>query len=421
MIKYGVIADDLTGGNATSVLLKKEGLDAMTCISRDFKKMDMDALIYSTNSRGIEKEEAYNRVFECTLQLKNNNVRFFSKRIDSTMRGNIGAEIDAMLDALGEHSAALCTPAYPDSGRIVRQGELFVNGVPLLHSEVARDPKSRLRTSDVGDIIGEQSKYRISHLYESDLNCDLDGICDRINNIISKGYRIIVCDAESNEQIEKISKAIALNNYCLITADPGTLTAARAKAALQPQIPVSENKVLAIIGSVNIMARLQLEKLWKSSVQAGKVLVNTAALMDESSRTEEICRVVREAVRAKEECNILTIVSDGIYPEKRIELTEQLSELINRSFGDIAEKLLYENRGFQGLYTSGGDITIAVYKKFHASGIQVLDEVIPLAVYGRLVGGSFDGFPVVTKGGSQGNQGAMEKCVRYLFDRVQNN
>ncbi len=70
---------------------------------------------------------------------------------------------------------------------------------------------------------------------------------------------------------------------------------------------------------------------------------------------------------------------------------------------------------------SGGDITIAAYEKFNARGIQVLDEVLPLAVYGWLMGGDFERLQVVTKGGSQGDYRAIEKYVRYLLDRVKNN
>lgn len=420
-MRHVVIADDLTGANATGVLLKKEGLEAVTFMGGRRERLDTDSCIFSTNSRGMEKEDAYERVNSLANQLLSEPVRFFSKRIDSTMRGNIGAEIDGLLDALGPRSIAVCTPAYPDSGRTVKNGELLVNGTPLMNSQLARDPKSKISTSNVREIVCQQSKYPVFNLYEQEICCG--GIClsGKMDDIIQKGYRILICDAAANEQIETIAQAVSINSHLMITADSGVLTAFAAKEILKPKTPVSENKVLAVVGSVNVAARLQLESLWTGSLGAGKVIVHTKELIHAQSAARETDRIILEALALKNSCNVVTVVSDGIYPENRINLTELVSQRINKAFGAIALKILEDSTEFKGLYTSGGDITMAVYDKLGISGIRILDEVLPLAVYGQLLGGKFPGFSVITKGGSQGDMRAIEKCVRYLFDKIQNN
>ena len=70
------------------------------------------------------------------------------------------------------------------------------------------------------------------------------------------------------------------------------------------------------------------------------------------------------------------------------------------------------------LYVCGGDVTQAVCRKFSASGLELQDEVLPLAAYGLLRGGAFDGLHIVTKGGSQGGSNAINLCVNYLKGKL---
>ena len=119
-MKLYVIADDLTGANATSVLLAKEGFKCSTFIDsallNDENMSRCDVVAISTDSRGITKEEAYARVSEEVQRVKHLQP-VYTKRIDSTLRGNIGAEIDAILDQ-DKNSIAVVVASYPDSGRI---------------------------------------------------------------------------------------------------------------------------------------------------------------------------------------------------------------------------------------------------------------------------------------------------------------
>lgn len=70
------------------------------------------------------------------------------------------------------------------------------------------------------------------------------------------------------------------------------------------------------------------------------------------------------------------------------------------------------------MYTSGGDITIAVSKIFNTAGICLLDEVVPLASYGEFMTGEFDGLKIISKGGMVGDKNAMKVCIQYLKDKL---
>lgn len=413
-----VIADDLTGANAVSALLRKNGINAVTWLG-NMEELPCDtACIVTTDSRGMDRKEAYKKVQNLCVQFTNIGVSTFSKRIDSTMRGNVGAELDGMLDTLGKNAAVICTPAYPDSGRTVSGGILLVHGKPLSETELADDPKARIVTSNVRDIISEQSKYRVCNLFSDGMRGSDEQISERLNTALKAGYRIIVCDIENNEDIEKLARVLRINGHFFITADSGVLTAELAKERAKKQTELFPNKVLAVIGSVNVKTRDQLEELWKRETGVGKVIVNTSELVQDGRRQAEIRRVTEKVNGLKDGCSIITIAGDGIYPEKRIEITETLSNVINDAFGNIAYEILREWKCFKGLYTSGGDVTRAVYDRCGVKGIHVLDEVLPLAVYGELMGGEFTDLKIITKGGSQGDRRAICQCMKYLLQRI---
>ena len=105
-----IVADDLTGANASGALVKKLGLSVCSLFSLQ-DAPEVDVLSYSTDSRGVAPQEAYRRVYDAFTRL-GKGANFCNKRIDSTLRGNIGAEIDGALDALGEDYRAVVVPIY---------------------------------------------------------------------------------------------------------------------------------------------------------------------------------------------------------------------------------------------------------------------------------------------------------------------
>ncbi|MGE5653813.1 MAG: four-carbon acid sugar kinase family protein, partial [Bacillota bacterium] len=97
MRKLVIIADDLTGANATGVLLARQGYRTTTFLRleaySEARHHQYSVIAINTDSRAIPSEEAYRRVANTTKAFIGSDVALFSKRIDSTMRGNIGAEI----------------------------------------------------------------------------------------------------------------------------------------------------------------------------------------------------------------------------------------------------------------------------------------------------------------------------------------
>jgi uncharacterized protein YgbK (DUF1537 family) len=92
--------------------------------------------------------------------------------------------------------------------------------------------------------------------------------------------------------------------------------------------------------------------------------------------------------------------------------------MINTAVAEITYRVISSGKGFRGMYTCGGDITVAVCDRLKNIGLKLLGEVLPLASYGEIIGGEFPGLKIVTKGGMVGEADAIVACVRYLKEKL---
>ena len=258
MAQVLVVADDLTGANATGVLLKKNGFVTYTVLEAahgsDPQLADCECLVVPTESRAIEPREAYERVRNALLALKGEGVKLYAKRIDSTLRGNLGRETDAFLDVLGPDYVAVCVPCFPSSGRVLVGGYLLVNGVPLQKTEVAKDPKNPITTSSAKQLYLAQSRYPLETIHLDDIAKGIDSLAARMGQAVKNGARILVCDSVTMEDMETIVDALLRAGIRFIPVDPGVFTATAAKRVLPRRRVTGPGKVLMAIGSVNGVA-----------------------------------------------------------------------------------------------------------------------------------------------------------------------
>jgi uncharacterized protein YgbK (DUF1537 family) len=427
-----VIADDLTGANATGVLIKKLNYSSYTVMNTErlelSKLSQSDCILYPTDSRAVDPQIAYNRVYNVAKLLKSDDVKVYSKRIDSTLRGNLGSETDALLDALDNQSIAMVVPCFPEAKRILVGGYLLVNTVPLHRTEAATDPKTPVNTSMAQKLYEEQSKYPVASIYINDLMQGKEHLVKKILDYKEAGIRTILFDSISQEDMDLIADAIIESRVNFIAVDPGSFTATVTRKLVIPFSQKSKYKILATVGSVNPVAKAQMDELFLAQT-VYNVFVRTRELLEGDDRREaEINRVADEILNHCEGYEICSAIGDGIMPENRIDFqpyaerylcsTDEVSNMINSSLAEITYRILVKNTSFQGIYTSGGDITVAVSKRFKTAGIRLLDEVVPLAAYGEFIAGDFDGLKIITKGGMAGDKNAMNTCMRYLKERL---
>ena len=425
MQKYIVIADDLTGSNATCSLFKKIGLRAASILKLQGDiNYDVDVISYSTASRGLDKEEAYKKVSEAIKILKNKDVLVYNKRIDSTLRGNIGTEINAMLDNLEDDRVAVVVPAYPDSGRIVVNKTMLVNGVLLENSDAGKDPKTPIKTSCVESLIQKGIKYSSTYFTLSDIEQPIEEIVKKIQEAIKKS-RVLIFDAVNNEDIIKISKAIIHSDIDIVTVDPGPFTLYYSRE-LQKKNHL-EKKILMVIGSVTATTKKQIEYILQEE-DIFLVKMKVEDFFEKETCLKEIERVIAYIKKGIASYDLFLVTTSPIGDEKKADLqklaenlnttVEEISKIIANTLTETVVKILKETQKFEGIYSSGGDITIALLEKLKAIGVEIREEVIPLAAYGRIIGGDFPNLKLVSKGGMVGDEKTIKLCLHKIKNDI---
>lgn len=431
MSKIIVIADDLTGANATNALLVSDGFKSATFLNLDkYISKENEALSVvsiSTDSRAIEGKEAYNKVKDIVEFFKDEDVSLFSKRIDSTLRGNIGSEISAVLDNLSDDTYAIVVPSFPSSKRVCIGGYLMVDQVPLEKTDVAKDPKTPISTSCVRSLLEKQTSKKIGFVELNNVLKGIDYIEKAILREINNDSKIIVVDATTDEDICKIAKAVKNSGKKVISVDPGPFTSALSKEFMEKSHIEAGQKVMLTVGSVTDLTRKQLQKL---EVKHSPLLVevNAKQLIYNDTRQSEIDKTVDiiskdisnyqvvgvTTTSNESEILDLDIIADDLKISK-----EDVSQRITRGLAKITSEVLKNTDSLiGGLYTSGGDVTVAVCDILGAAGIEIKDEVSPLTVYGRLMKGDYDNTPIITKGGLIGDEKTISTCVDYLLTKL---
>lgn len=119
-----------------------------------------------------------------------------------------GSETDAMLDSLGEDYIAIVAPCFPASGRIICGGYMLVDGLPLHKTNIAVDPKTPVKISEVGELFKQQSKYQVSTIYMKDLMHGKHYLADLMKKCVEEGSRIITLDCITQEDLDLIADAV---------------------------------------------------------------------------------------------------------------------------------------------------------------------------------------------------------------------
>lgn len=384
-----VIGDDLTGSNATGALFARFGMHTMTV--HGFATMpDIEALVVNLGNRHSSAQLARDEV-KATIAAAG-EVPLVIKRVDTTLRGNVGAETDAAIEALGVR--ALVVPAFPDAGRVTVGGLHLVDGVPVAQTAAGRDALNPVKSSRVATILREGTDRSI---IEIPLDVVERGI-DDVAEALACDSEIVVCDATRNAHLRVIAEAAAQVSPHWLSVDSGPF-GVRLAAALgiapgdQPQPPV-----LAVIGSITAITADQIYET-EQTLGARYITVNG------SEDPEEIVRKVAALLDEGRQVVGVRTMAGAMDRAMAAKLPKVLA---------TATRLILTRHRIGGLYATGGDIATAITAALDTDGFVIDDEVVPLAVTGRLAGGPFNGLPFATKGGLIGDKTAAVACIERL-------
>lgn len=161
----GCVADDVTGASDAASYLKKGGLQTLLylgCPGAGEDLGDAQAVVIGLKTRSMPAAEAVAQTCAAVRELlaagaKQIYLKYCST-FDSTPKGNIGPVVDEVMRQMGVRYTLLC-PSLPDNGRTVRDGTLFVNGVPLAQSPMNAHPLNPMWASKLEELMAPQSGY----------------------------------------------------------------------------------------------------------------------------------------------------------------------------------------------------------------------------------------------------------------------
>ena len=419
--KIAVIADDLTGANDTGVQFSKQGLetvvmmDACACSGIGEAKV----IVLDTGSRAIPPAEAYEKVARAASLLKEQQFHHIYKKVDSTLRGNLGAEIDAIMDTCGQ-DLAIVAPAFPKNGRVTIGGYHLLQANPLESTEIARDPRCPVTESHLPTLLAAQTSRAVGHLGIKTIQNGAEGVFTGIQELLNDGKTVIVCDVWRDEHFEMIASAGArLEKSVLWVGSAGLAECLPAILGLE-SAPVGKSPIAVIAGSVSGVTRNQVAVLKRRS-DVAYIEVDPCALLRQETKNIEIERcfsLVKAAFDSGRDVVLASGYSDEIVQKTKARGTtlglqeQRTSEIVAQGLGDLCRRLIDLHLG--GLILTGGDIAVGSCRCVGATGLKVIREIAPGIPLGILRGGLCDGMPVVTKAGAFGSDDALEMALECL-------
>ncbi|HQY94643.1 four-carbon acid sugar kinase family protein, partial [Caldilinea sp.] len=231
-----IFADDLTGANDTGVQFARVGL--RTRVSFDASQtaaLDAsDILVIDTDSRACNAAAAYQRVYAAAHFFAQRSIPVLYKKLDSTLRGALGAELDAVMDAYATQLVVL-SPAFPAQQRTLLQGTLHLAGAPATPSRFAADPQRAVREIHLPALLAGQTRRAVHALGLDAISAGASQLAARLQNLRVAEGAIVVCDAATDAHLATIVEAtITLGEGCLLAGSAGLARPLAARIA--PQI-----------------------------------------------------------------------------------------------------------------------------------------------------------------------------------------
>jgi D-threonate/D-erythronate kinase len=400
--EIAVIADDLTGSLDTGLQFRKKGLTSIVPLVSNRSLPGSQVLVINTNSRNLPGDLACRRVYRICRRL---DAHAFYKKIDSTMRGNIGREALAILRAR-KIPKAVVVPTIPVLGRTVERAILRVHGVPLLQTSYARDPFHPLWTSRVPDLLRRETGEPVGHLGLSQVRKGPSNLAEKIE---SSPARLLSLDAVIQSDLEIIASACRLM--------PGRVLACGSVGLADELGPLSQAKkesgrrpfagpILIVSASRNPATgeqiRVALDRSGFPLLQPD--LDNLTAPRNTAREIESISRRLGEILPSRQGA-VLATTFESHLPGKETAIPRLLGKAVFDLLGRVR---------LGGLVLTGGDLAMGVCERLSSSALRIENEVLPGIPCSSLIDGPFQGLRTVTKAGGFGEKDALWRIIQYL-------
>ena len=417
----GVVADDTTGANDIGVMFAKHGWTTLV-VAHDVPEPlpPTDVIILDTDSRLDRADVAYRKVATATRRLDALGCTWLHKKTCSVFRGNIGAELDALLDATKE-SFAIVSLAFPKNGRVTQHGVHTVHGQRLEESPFARDPVHPMRESDLVSILRKQTSRPVRfvplEVVRSGVVALRRALCAEAE---SGGYAIV----DAIEQRDLATLAEAAHDFrCFAGSSaiaeelPRFWSRPPARELLGEHWRDDPNGVLVVAGSLTPQTRAQTDAM--TAAKIATFMLDARVVFDPPERARETARIALGAAEVLRRGADVLVLADPA-AETVVETQHRgaesgldplaASKCVSATLADITERIVTET-GITRLVVAGGDTSGTLCRRLGVRGNYVLEEVATGVPSGLAIGRDM---VLVLKSGSFGERDFLLNAAEHL-------
>jgi uncharacterized protein YgbK (DUF1537 family) len=410
-LALGCIADDYTGASDLANTLTRAGLRTVQTIgvpADALKLPEVDAVVVSLKSRSIEAGLAVSRSRAADKWLRGRGADHVLFKIcstfDSTDAGNIGPVMDALRADSGD-AIVLVTPAFPETGRTVYQGNLFVGAVPLNESPLKDHPLNPMHDSNLVRVLARQSKTKIGLVELATVVRGPEAVRARLDELSGKGVGAAIIDAVFDRDLETIGE-VALKQRLSVGASGIGLGLARALAtAGRGQSGAADNKAEAPVGGPAACLAGSCSQATLQQIANAEEAMAVLHLDPERIITgqDEARRALSWAAGRLKEGPVLIASSSS--PEQVAALQSRhgrdaTGHAIEQAMAEIAEGLVQS--GVRRLVVAGGETSGAVVDRLGIPGFLVGAEIAAGVPVLRAVGAKDGEMLLALKSGNFG-------------------
>lgn len=430
MTRLAIVADDLSSATDCGAQVVRNGLSVVVPLrgySLPTQAPRAQVISLDTDSRSLPADRAYEKVKVAAQQLVADGWMHFYKSVDSTLRGNLGAEIEAVLDVV-KPDCAIIAPAFPKYGRTTKNGVQYLHGRPLHETEFGTDPTAPVRDANIARRLSEGSRRKAGRLSLDQVRAGSDGIRNAVHRLREQASELIIVDIAEQDDLKRICSGLSeddlriawVGSTGLAEFIPLAFGASTAPETSSRVHGVDSRPALALVGSASETTREQL-RLAQASHGLNIIYIYPELLIqNDSSELDEANFQLGAALDAGQDIALVVRSS-----REEIAATQRLGARLNLSAAQVAQQIVHglaksarrlvqENR-VSGIVATGGDTANALCDALGAQALEILGEVeagIPIM---RLLGEQ--SLPLVTKAGGFGSpaamQGALEKVKHY--------
>lgn len=404
--KLIIVADDLTGAADTASRCHFAGLPATILTAPDIQDLPDGAIAINTDTRHRTGSDAFSIVAKLSRSVRRYGNFCWYKKIDSTLRGNIGAELDGLFSVLSsaaEQSAApkriaIICPALPVQERGIVDGRLTARqiSVPDIHFPT---------------LLREQSCRKVGEVALSDVRRDVDHLTRTMKQLIDRGVDYIIVDGTSESDLRMIRDAAGLASANPIYCGSAGLAQMIAEWLALEQVHAvpaihrahgsafldraDSGSIVIIVGSASLPAQRQMGYLLRQAdVTSLEIKVDRSITVDQVRQVSDSSLILLHLPAPRSDAKL-----DG--PKARA---------MAKTLGNAAEKLYFQLRP-QLMILVGGDTSMAVAERLMIGQLDIVCELlpgIPLAV-----GHAGDGIgqAIILKSGNHGIDNTLVKLI----------